>query len=104
VRFAFRRFGTPGATLLLMLQHFRGNLDNWDPALTDALARERELILVDYPGVGGGFVAQEIDGNRYSRFIIARASNSRSTNCSPEISTTACLIVPPVNAKGLVPA
>jgi pimeloyl-ACP methyl ester carboxylesterase len=35
-----------------MLQHFRGNVDNWDPALTDALARERELILVDYPGVG----------------------------------------------------
>ena len=35
-----------------MLQHFRGNLDNWDPALTDALAAEREIILVDYPGVG----------------------------------------------------
>jgi pimeloyl-ACP methyl ester carboxylesterase len=35
-----------------MLQHFRGNLDNWDPALTNALAAEREVILVDYPGVG----------------------------------------------------
>jgi pimeloyl-ACP methyl ester carboxylesterase len=35
-----------------MLQHFRGNMDNWDPALTDALATERELILVDYAGVG----------------------------------------------------
>ena len=35
-----------------MLQHFRGNLDNWDPALTDALADQREVILVDYPGVG----------------------------------------------------
>ncbi len=51
VRFSFRRFGAPGATPLVMLQHFRGNLDNWDPALTDALAREREVILVDYPGV-----------------------------------------------------
>ena len=51
VRFAYRRFGSPGATPLVMLQHFRGNLDNWDPALTDALAREREVILVDYPGV-----------------------------------------------------
>ena len=49
---AFRRFGKPGATPLLMLQHFRGNLDNWDPALTDALADAREVILVDYPGVG----------------------------------------------------
>jgi pimeloyl-ACP methyl ester carboxylesterase len=35
-----------------MLQHFRGNLDSWDPALTDALAARREVILVDYPGVG----------------------------------------------------
>jgi pimeloyl-ACP methyl ester carboxylesterase len=52
IRFAFRRFGAPAATPLLMLQHFRGNLDNWDPALTDALAGTREVILVDYPGVG----------------------------------------------------
>jgi pimeloyl-ACP methyl ester carboxylesterase len=34
-----------------MLQHFRGNLDSWDPALTDALAGQREVILADYPGV-----------------------------------------------------
>jgi pimeloyl-ACP methyl ester carboxylesterase len=52
VRFAYRRFGSPGATPLVMLQHFRGNLDSWDPALTDALAGKRELILVDYPGLG----------------------------------------------------
>jgi pimeloyl-ACP methyl ester carboxylesterase len=52
VRLAFRRFGTPGATPLVMLQHFRGNLDNWDPALSDALTAEREVIIVDYPGVG----------------------------------------------------
>ena len=52
VRFAYRRFGATGANPLVMLQHFRGNLDNWDPALTVALAGERELVLVDYPGVG----------------------------------------------------
>jgi pimeloyl-ACP methyl ester carboxylesterase len=52
VEFAYRRFGTPGELPLVMLQHFRGNLDNWDPALTDALAAEREVILVDYAGVG----------------------------------------------------
>jgi pimeloyl-ACP methyl ester carboxylesterase len=52
VRFAYRRLGAPGATPLVMLQHFRGNLDNWDPALTDGLAAEREVILVDYPGTG----------------------------------------------------
>ena len=52
VEFAYRRFGRPSELPLVMLQHFRGNLDNWDPALTDALATEREVILVDYPGVG----------------------------------------------------
>jgi pimeloyl-ACP methyl ester carboxylesterase len=52
VEFAHRRFGSPAELPLVMLQHFRGNLDNWDPALTDALAAEREVILVDYPGVG----------------------------------------------------
>jgi pimeloyl-ACP methyl ester carboxylesterase len=52
VDFAYRRFGSPAAVPLVLLQHFRGNLDNWDPALTGALAAEREVILVDYPGVG----------------------------------------------------
>ena len=52
VEFAYRRFGRSSDLPLVMLQHFRGNLDNWDPALTDTLASEREVILVDYPGVG----------------------------------------------------
>jgi pimeloyl-ACP methyl ester carboxylesterase len=52
IEFAYRRFGSPAELPLVMLQHFRGNLDNWDPALTDALAAQREVILVDYAGVG----------------------------------------------------
>lgn len=52
IEFAYRRFGRSAAMPLVMLQHFRGNLDNWDPSLTDALAAEREVVLVDYPGVG----------------------------------------------------
>jgi len=39
----------------------------------------------------------------HSRAIIATASFSRSMNGSPETSTMASLIVPPVNANGLVP-
>jgi pimeloyl-ACP methyl ester carboxylesterase len=52
VELAYRRYGSPAEVPLVMLQHFRGNLDNWDPALTDGLASEREVILVDYAGVG----------------------------------------------------
>ena len=37
----------------MLLQHFRGNLDSWDPALVDALARSRRVITFDYAGVGG---------------------------------------------------
>jgi pimeloyl-ACP methyl ester carboxylesterase len=37
----------------VMLQHFRGNLDSWDPALVDRLAQDREVILVNNRGVGG---------------------------------------------------
>jgi pimeloyl-ACP methyl ester carboxylesterase len=33
-------------------QHFRGNLDNWDPLLLDTLAQAREVIPVDNAGVG----------------------------------------------------
>jgi pimeloyl-ACP methyl ester carboxylesterase len=51
---AYRRFGNAarGVPPLLCLQHFRGNLDNWDPALVDHLARGREVILLDNRGVG----------------------------------------------------
>lgn len=40
IRFAYRRFGTPAATPLVFTQHFMGNLDNFDPAIADALARD----------------------------------------------------------------
>src|SRR6202789_2102193 len=50
--YAYRRFGKAGATPVVFLQHFRGNLDNWDPALVDDIAAEREVILVDNSGVG----------------------------------------------------
>lgn len=51
-RYAYRRFGKTGGTPVVFLQHFRGNLDNWDPALVDDIAAEREVVLVDNSGVG----------------------------------------------------
>jgi pimeloyl-ACP methyl ester carboxylesterase len=42
-----------GGVPLVLLQHFRGNLDNWDPALIDALASARRVITFDNIGVGG---------------------------------------------------
>ena len=36
---------------LVLLQHFRGNLDNWDPALIDDLAARRRVVTFDNVGV-----------------------------------------------------
>src|SRR5258708_2185767 len=52
IRFAYRRFGNPAGTPTVLLQHFMGNLDNYDPAITDAVAIGREVILTDNAGVG----------------------------------------------------
>ena len=52
IRFAYRRFGDPVGTPMVLLQHLMGNLDNYDPAITDALAMGREVILTDNAGVG----------------------------------------------------
>ena len=51
-RFAYRRFGIPAGPPLVFTQHFMGNLDNFDPAIGDALASGREIILFDNAGVG----------------------------------------------------
>ena len=46
-------FSAGGTLPLVLFQHFRGNLDSWDPALIDALAAGRRVITFDYAGVGG---------------------------------------------------
>ena len=52
IDYAYRDTGD-GAVPLVLLQHFRGNLDNWDPALIDALASTRRVVTFDNVGVGG---------------------------------------------------
>jgi pimeloyl-ACP methyl ester carboxylesterase len=51
-RFAYRRFGEQQGRPLVFLHHFRGNLDTHDPAITDELARGREVIVFDTAGIG----------------------------------------------------
>ena len=52
IDYAYRDAGE-GPVPLVLLQHFRGNLDNWDPALVDALASTRRVVAFDNAGVGG---------------------------------------------------
>ena len=49
--FAYRDLGQ-GDVPIVAFQHFRGNLENWDPPLIDALAAHRRVLTFDNTGVG----------------------------------------------------
>ena len=51
IRFAYRRFGKAGGVPIVLNQHYTGTMDYWDPAVTDGLARDREVILFNNAGV-----------------------------------------------------
>jgi pimeloyl-ACP methyl ester carboxylesterase len=62
-RFAYRRFGNPARPPLLFFQHFMGTLDDHDPALSDAFASDREVVLFNNTGVASssGIVPDTIE-------------------------------------------
>ena len=62
-RFAHRRFGNPERTPIVFFQHFMGNLDDYDPAVSDGFASDREVILFNNTGVAStsGMVPETIE-------------------------------------------
>src|SRR5271168_3779205 len=50
--YAYRHLGAGDGAPLICLNHYTGTLDNWDPAVVDALALRREVILFENAGVG----------------------------------------------------
>ncbi|RQH07091.1 alpha/beta fold hydrolase [Paraburkholderia dinghuensis] len=63
IRFAYRRFGNPQGVPLVMNIHFTGTMDHWDPAVTDGLAQNREVILFNNAGISSssGTVPESIE-------------------------------------------
>jgi pimeloyl-ACP methyl ester carboxylesterase len=63
VSLAFRRIGPSLGIPLVMLQRFRGNIDDWDPLVVDGLAYERPVVLFDGRGIGrsGGTTPSDVD-------------------------------------------
>lgn len=50
---AYRMLGKQTAGLpLVMLTHLAATLDEWDPKLLDLLAKDRQVVVLDLPGVG----------------------------------------------------
>ncbi|WP_233804857.1 alpha/beta fold hydrolase [Paraburkholderia sp. HP33-1] len=63
IRFAYRRFGKPGGVPLVFNIHFTGTMDHWDPAVTDGVAADREVILFNNAGISStsGEVPESIE-------------------------------------------
>lgn len=63
-RLAYRVDGAGDGPPLVLLQRFRGTLDDWDPALIALLSKQRKVIRVDNAGVGGseGVVPPDLEG------------------------------------------
>jgi pimeloyl-ACP methyl ester carboxylesterase len=76
IEYAYRELGE-GEAPLVLLQHFRGNLDNWDPALVDALAAERRMVTFDNVGVGAttGATPNTIEAMAHDAIAVLEAMN-----------------------------
>jgi pimeloyl-ACP methyl ester carboxylesterase len=93
IRFAYRRFGGPaGGTPIVLLQHFMGNLDGYDPAITDALAKDREVILTDNAGVGlsTGTAPETVSGMARGAATPRVADSFSGSGRGPRTETSRC--------------
>ncbi|MDF2051741.1 alpha/beta hydrolase [Arthrobacter sp. Cr_A7] len=50
--YAYRELGPKGGIPVVFFVHLAATLDNWDPRITDPIARNRHVITFDQPGVG----------------------------------------------------
>ncbi len=50
--FAYRTIGIDNGVPLVLLQHFTGTMDYWDPAVVNEIAKRRQVIVFDNTGVG----------------------------------------------------
>jgi pimeloyl-ACP methyl ester carboxylesterase len=81
VEYAYRDQGE-GDVPLVLLQHFRGNLDNWDPALIDELAAERRVVTFDNVGVGAttGTTPNTVEAMAHDAIALLEAMDLQSVD------------------------
>lgn len=58
-KIAYRSIGS--GTPIILANRFRGDLDQWDPAFLDALAKDFNVITFDYSGLGSSTGEQATD-------------------------------------------
>lgn len=75
ISYAYRSLGKPSGTPLVLINRFRGTMDEWDPAFLDRVAAERHVIVFDNAGVarsGGEAPARMADwATNAAKFIEA---------------------------------
>lgn len=52
IKFSYRTLGPKTGTPLVFLQHITGTMDAWDPAVINAFAKTRQVIVFNNTGVG----------------------------------------------------
>ena len=92
IRLAYRRFGKAGRVPIVFNQHYMGTMDYWDPAVTDGLARDREVILLNNAGVSSSsgevlttFEQMGANAVAFSRALGLNDSNHGSQYQYPEL-------------------
>jgi pimeloyl-ACP methyl ester carboxylesterase len=78
IDYAYRDLGESDVPVVL-LQHFRGNLDNWDPAFVDALAAQRRVVAFDNVGVAAttGTSPSTVEAMAHGAIAFVEAMNLR---------------------------
>lgn len=63
IKFSYRSLGNKNGTPVVLLQHFTGTMDYWDPEVVDGLAKTRQVIVFNNTGMGhsSGKVADSIE-------------------------------------------
>lgn len=63
VSYAYRELGPKGGIPVIFFVHLAATLDNWDPRIIDAVAKDHHVVTFDYQGVGGstGQVPESIE-------------------------------------------
>ena len=74
-RYAYRAFGNNSDIPLILLQHFTGTMDNWDPQVTNGLAKHFQVVLFDNKGIGasGGETASSIEEMAHDTISLIKA-------------------------------
>jgi pimeloyl-ACP methyl ester carboxylesterase len=79
VELAYRRIGPSLGIPLVMLQRFRGNMDDWDPLVVDGLAYERPVVIFDGRGIGrsGGATPDTVEAMATDAFAFIEALDEK---------------------------